>query len=65
MNTNIVRGYRIWGYPLIPALFIISSLAIVANQIISNLSESAFGLSLILSGLPVYYLWARKDRQRR
>lgn len=64
-RTGIVRGYRIWGYPLIPALFTASSLAIVANQIISNLSESVFGLSLILSGLPVYYLWARKDRQRR
>ena len=62
-RTGIVRGYRIWGYPVIPAIFIISSLAIVANQIISNLSESIFGLSLVLVGLPVYYLWA-KDKER-
>jgi len=64
-RTGIVRGYRIWGYPVIPALFIISSLAIVANQIISNLLESIFGLSLVLLGLPVYYLWAKKKTKRR
>lgn len=64
-RTGLVRGYRIWGYPVIPAFFIISSLAIVANQIISNLSESIFGLSLVLVGLPIYYLWAKKDKERR
>jgi len=63
-RTGLVRGYRIWGYPVIPALFIISSLAIVANQIISNLVESIFGLSLVLIGLPVYYFWAKKDKER-
>lgn len=59
-RPDTVRGFRIWGYPLIPALFIISSFAIVANQIISDPSESLFGLSLVLLGLPVYYLRARK-----
>jgi len=63
-RTGLVRGYRIWGYPVIPALFIISSLAIVANQIISNPLESIFGLSLVLIGLPVYYFWAKKYRER-
>lgn len=63
-RSYMVRGYNIWGYPVIPALFIISSFAIVTNQIISNLSESIFGLSLVLLGLPVYYLWAKKDKKR-
>ena len=61
-KPEIVRGYRVWGYPLIPALFIISSFAIVANQIVSDLRESLFGLSLVLLGLPIYYLWSRKRR---
>jgi APA family basic amino acid/polyamine antiporter len=63
-RSNIVRGYRIWGYPVIPAIFIISSLAIVANQIVSDPAESVFGLSLVLAGLPVYFLWARKKKRR-
>ncbi len=64
-RTNIVRGYRIWGYPVIPLLFIISSLAIVTNQIISDPGESVFGLSLVIIGLPVYFLWAGKKKRRK
>jgi APA family basic amino acid/polyamine antiporter len=59
-KSGIVRGYRIWGYPVIPAVFIISSFAIVVNQIITDPKESLFGLSLVLIGLPVYYLWSRR-----
>ena len=64
-RSNIDRGYRIWGYPVIPAIFIISSLAIVANQIVSDPGESVFGFSLVLVGLPVYFLWARKKKRRK
>ncbi len=62
-RSNVIREYKIWGYPVIPAVFIISSLAIVANQMISDPRESLFGLSLVFSGLPVYYLWAKKKRR--
>jgi APA family basic amino acid/polyamine antiporter len=55
-RPGLERGYRIWGYPILPALFVISSLAIVANQIATNPWECAFGLTLVLLGLPVYYL---------
>jgi APA family basic amino acid/polyamine antiporter len=55
-------GYRpshtMWGYPIVPAIFIIASAAIVLNQIATDPGESAFGLALVLIGLPVYYLWA-------
>lgn len=63
-RPGVVRDYHIWGYPVIPLLFIVSSLAIVVNQLISNLSESIFGLSLVLLGVPIYYLWARKNERR-
>jgi len=62
-RSNVVREYKIWGFPLIPAVFIVFSLAIVANQIISDPKESLFGLSLVFSGLPVYYLWAKKKKR--
>jgi APA family basic amino acid/polyamine antiporter len=63
-RRSVSRGYSIWGYPVVPAVFIISSFAIVINQVISNPSESIFGLSLVLIGLPVYYLWTSKNRKR-
>jgi APA family basic amino acid/polyamine antiporter len=61
-RAGILRDYRIWGYPVIPALFIISSFAIVINQTLSDPGESLFGLTLVLIGVPVYYLWAKRQR---
>jgi APA family basic amino acid/polyamine antiporter len=58
-RPDLTRGYPVWGYPVLPALFIVSSLAIVANQIVLSPLESIFGLSLVLLGLPFYYLRAR------
>lgn len=51
--------YRIWGYPLLPALFVVSTAAIVINQIVAQPMESLTGLLFVLLGLPVYYIWAR------
>lgn len=53
-------AYRMWGYPLTPAIFVISSMAIIVNQVVSDPGESAIGLALVLAGLPVYWLWTRK-----
>ncbi|MBI4501922.1 MAG: amino acid permease [Gemmatimonadetes bacterium] len=52
--------YRIWGFPVVSAVFVVACAAIVTNQIISAPGESAFGLGLVALGIPVYYLWARK-----
>jgi len=62
-RSNIVRSYKIWGYPVIPAIFIVFSFLIVANQIISDPRESLFGLSLVLVGWPIYFLWVKKTRR--
>ncbi len=59
-RPGITRGFSIWGYPVIPAIFILSSVAIIANQIISDPLESLFGLALVLVGLPVYFIWIKK-----
>ncbi|MCG8607049.1 amino acid permease [bacterium] len=63
-RPDIERDYHIWGYPVLPALFIIFSAVIVLNQIITNPSESLVGLSIVLIGLPVYFFWARDGRKR-
>jgi len=53
-------AYRVAGYPLIPALFVVACAAIVINQFAADPRDGVIGLFFILSGLPVYYLWARK-----
>jgi basic amino acid/polyamine antiporter, APA family len=52
--------YRVWGYPFFPALFIVSTAAIVVSQIVAQPLDSVSGLLFVLLGLPVYYIWARK-----
>ena len=64
-RSNIIRQYKIWGYPIVPAVFIISSLAIVVNQVLSDPRESVFGLSLVLAGIPVYWIWIKKKKGRK
>jgi APA family basic amino acid/polyamine antiporter len=64
-RKDLQRGYEMWGYPVMPAIFVVSSLAIVANQLVTNPGESVFGLSLVLAGLPVYYLWVRKGYEKK
>jgi APA family basic amino acid/polyamine antiporter len=53
-------AYRIWGYPLVPAVFVLSSALIVAQRIRAEPLESVIGLAIVGLGVPVYYLWARK-----
>ena len=58
-RSDYAPQYRAWGYPVLPAVFILSTAVIVANQIITDPVESAIGLGLVLAGLPVYYLRVR------
>ena len=63
-RPGIERSYSVWGYPIVPAVFALASFVIVGNQVVSDAAEAAFGLALVLIGLPVYYLWARKREGR-
>jgi basic amino acid/polyamine antiporter, APA family len=55
--------YRTWGYPAVPAIFIVASLVIVVNQIVSTPVEAMSGLGIVALGVPIYYLWLRADRR--
>ncbi len=57
--------YTIWGFPVIPAVFVLSTAVIVGNQLVSEPGESAFGLALVLVGFPVYYIWLRARGDER
>jgi len=58
------RPYRTWGYPWVPLVFILSSLALVANTLIEKPLESGTGLLLLALGLPAYAYWRRAARLR-
>jgi APA family basic amino acid/polyamine antiporter len=56
-------AYRAWGYPILPAIFVISSAAIVVHQVATEPVESLSGLALVAAGLPVYWLWIRRTQR--
>jgi APA family basic amino acid/polyamine antiporter len=56
-RPEVPRPYRTTGYPVVPAVFIIVSLAIFLNILISQPLKSAAGLALLGAGLPAYVLW--------
>jgi APA family basic amino acid/polyamine antiporter len=52
-------AYRVWGYPVVPIVFIASSLVIVLMQVMAVPRDSIIGLGMVLLGLPVYVVWSR------
>lgn len=54
------QGYKIRLFPLVPMLFILSSLWLMTQAIISNPTACLIGAGIILSGLPVYYLQSQR-----
>ena len=57
---DVYRPYKVWGYPIIPAVFILFCIGLFFNTIITRPREAAIGMTLILSGIPVYFLLQRK-----
>jgi len=53
---------RVIGYPVVPVIFILFSIVLVINTIWVQPKQSAIGIVLLLSGLPVYYYFKRKYR---
>ena len=55
-HPEYARPYRVWGYPLLPAIFVISAAVVLVSSYKSNLMGSLLGTGLILLGLPVLWL---------
>ena len=55
------RPYKTWGYPVVPALFVLFCVGLFFNTIITRPREAGIGLSLILLGIPVYFLLRRRE----
>ena len=54
------RGFKVPGYPVVPALFVLFCLGLVMNSILERPKESGMGLLLMATGIPFYFWWTRK-----
>ncbi len=57
--------YRIWGYPVLPVLFIAAAAVLLYFSFVQNLRDSIGGTIVILAGIPVFYWFARKHLERQ
>ena len=56
-QPELPRPYRVWGYPLVPIAFSVGATLIVVNTLWQTTRESLIGLSLVLAGIPIYFVW--------
>jgi APA family basic amino acid/polyamine antiporter len=54
---DVPRPYKAWGYPVLPALFIVFCIALVVITLMTRTREALIGLSLMLAGIPFYWYW--------
>jgi APA family basic amino acid/polyamine antiporter len=59
-EPDLDRPYRVLGYPMVPALFVLASAALLYYTFTDNLRSSAGGCVAILAGVPVFYYFARR-----
>ncbi len=57
------RPVRVWGYPIVPWLFVVLATVLTVSQFIERPLRSTVGLGLVLLGLPVYS-WLDRRRGR-
>ncbi len=53
-RPDLLRPYRAIGYPVVPAVFILSVVAFVINSLLNDTLNSVITFAVILAGLPVY-----------
>jgi len=56
------RPYRVWGYPVVPALFVATMGLLLLNTLVERPRESLLGLGCVAAGWPAYAWWRRGAR---
>lgn len=60
-RPDLPRTYKAFGYPILPALYIILATTICVGLLIYKTTYAGIGLGIILVGIPVYYIINRKN----
>ncbi|HUR94832.1 MAG TPA: amino acid permease [Gemmatimonadales bacterium] len=56
-RPDLPRPYRTWGYPVVPVLFLLASVAMVVNALWTDPVNTGITFGIILLGIPAYYGW--------
>ncbi|MGB7554124.1 MAG: amino acid permease, partial [Candidatus Korobacteraceae bacterium] len=61
-EPNATRPFRTWGYPIVPVMFIMAAAVLLYYTFMQNARNSAWGVVVILAGVPIYSYFARKKK---
>jgi APA family basic amino acid/polyamine antiporter len=56
-RPELPRPYKLWGYPVVPLLFILIHLWIVWGSVTEKPFESLVGVFIVATGIPIYFIW--------
>ena len=58
-RPDVERPYRVYGYPWLPALYVLAASVIMFDLLFVKPAYTWPGLLIVLTGMPVYFLWKR------
>jgi APA family basic amino acid/polyamine antiporter len=56
-RPDLKRPYKLWGYPVVPVVFILAHLWIVWGSLSHKPLETVWGLFIVGLGIPAYFYW--------
>ncbi len=63
-EPNTERPYKVWGYPIVPAVFVVFCIALIVITWLNAPREAAIGTVLMLSGIPLYFYWSNNESRK-
>jgi APA family basic amino acid/polyamine antiporter len=63
-EPDLVRPYRVWGYPWTVFVFLTAAIALTINLWMVRPVRSSLGLAVILGGIPFFYDWRKQSRSK-
>ena len=60
-KPDMPRPYKAFGYPVLPTIYVLAALTICVGLLIYQPTFTWPGLIIVLLGIPVYFLWHKKQ----
>ena len=61
-RPDLPRPYRVWGYPVVPLLYVAVALFFIVYMPVADPRNTGMGLLLTAAGVPAYLYWRRRQR---
>jgi amino acid transporter len=61
-RPTLARPYRVWGYPITPAIFLAAAFFLLGNALLTDRTTLPVFV-ILLMGIPAYWIWERTTRK--